>query len=224
MPIRGNFERSELLDLARLQSDGGEVKARISPGLNGNKLCRVVLPRYAVEGACQRSLSRIGLLYPKALSAKGTKHTEKVPAHAANHRVKNRRRDLRDMRPVFADRIADRIQAIRQNASLAQKDGVGLQACALFEAESAWGRLGTATGRPGAAAGLDEECLATISPAGTVASASFASGSDPEKPVASGWLSGAHRCIVSLKRGGRGLSTSLFGMLLKVAPVVGLGA
>jgi hypothetical protein len=96
VPIRGDLQRSELLDVTRLQRDSGYVKARISPGLNGNKLSRVVLPRYAFEGARQSSLSRIGFLYRKALSAKGTKHTEEVPAHTANHRVKNRRRDLCD--------------------------------------------------------------------------------------------------------------------------------
>jgi hypothetical protein len=109
MPIRGNLKRSKLLDLARLQGDGGYVKARISPGLNGNKLSSVILPRYAFECACQCALRRISLLHSKALPAKGAKHTKEVPAHAANHGVKNRRRDLRDKRPVFANRIANGI-------------------------------------------------------------------------------------------------------------------
>lgn len=204
MPIRGNLQRSELLDMARLQHDGGDIKARISPGLNGNELSRVVLPGYSFESACQCSLRRIGFLYPKALSAKGTKHTEEVPAHTANHGVKNRRRDLCDKRPVFANRILDRIQTIRQNASLAQKNGVRFQARAVLESVTALGRMETATGRPGVTEGPGEECSATKSPARTVASASIASVSAPEKPVASGWLPGSHRCIFSLKRGGKG--------------------
>ena len=101
-----------------------------------------------------------------------------------------------------------------------------VQVRALLESGAAWERLETATGRPGATAGPDsgpdEECSATKSSAGTFASASTASVSAPEKPVASGWLTGSHRCIFSLKRGGRGWLTPLLGMLLKVAPVVRL--
>jgi hypothetical protein len=98
-----------LLDLAGLQFDSGDVEAGISPGMNGDKLGCVAMLRHPPQCARQRSPGCIGLFHPKALSAKGAKHIKEVPAHAANHGIQNRRRDLCDMRPVFANLILDRI-------------------------------------------------------------------------------------------------------------------
>jgi len=105
LPIRGNLQRSELLDLSRLQYDGSNVKAQISLGLNGNQLRSVVLPRHMFEGARQRSPGGVRHCCPKPSVAKGTMDTQEMPTHAANHRIKNRRCDLRNNRPVFANRI-----------------------------------------------------------------------------------------------------------------------
>jgi hypothetical protein len=109
MPIRGYLKRSELLDLSRLQYDGRYMKARIPSGMNRNKFSRVVLPRHTFEGTCQSSVCCISLCDPEAFSAKGTQHTQEVPAHAANHGVKNGCGDLGDERPVFGNGITDRI-------------------------------------------------------------------------------------------------------------------
>lgn len=146
MPFCGNFQRSELLDLARLQSDRSDVKARVSRDFDGDKLGGIVLLRQMPEGARQCSLGCVCFSYSKAFSAIGAKHAQEVPAHAANHGIKNRCGDLCHKRPVFGNSIPDRIQTLRQNAPLAQKDGTRVQACARFGNDGACARAATFPG------------------------------------------------------------------------------
>jgi hypothetical protein len=61
---------------------------------------------------------------------------------------------------------------------------------ALFDAAGAGWLSEPVTGWVGATALPDDECSATKSSAKVVGFALIASGSTPEKPVASGWLSG----------------------------------
>ena len=59
MPISRNFQPGVLLDLARLQGDVGDVKARIFSDSNGNQLGGVESRFHALEGTCQCSLESL---------------------------------------------------------------------------------------------------------------------------------------------------------------------
>lgn len=122
MPVRGDFQRSELLDLTGLQCGASDVEAGILHSLNGNKFSGVVLPRHSLQASRQRSSYRTFLGQPKASSAIGAKHAQEVPAHLANHRIQDRRRDLFHKLPVVSDGLREGIQTIREDAVLAQED------------------------------------------------------------------------------------------------------
>jgi hypothetical protein len=112
----------------------------------------------------------------------------------ANHSVENRRSDLFHHGPAIADRLPERIQAIGKDAIVAQEDGVWLHACALFDtlgtsARKEPGKWSVDTATPGA------ECSVTKSAVKLDGFPVFVSDSASEKPVASGWLSGAQKCI-----------------------------
>ncbi len=222
MPVFRNFQPRVLLDRAGLQCEVGGVEAENLFGPNGNQLGGVESPRHSPQGTRQRSPGRILFRQPKASSRAGAGHPLEVPAHLANHRVENRRRDLFHKRPVFANRLREGIQTIRQDAVRAQENGVRLQACALLGTMAARGRREPGTGPAGAMDVPDDECSATKSSVKLDGFALVASGSATEKPVASGWLSGWHRWICVRWRGDRWFFTSLFLMRLMAAPVVRL--
>jgi hypothetical protein len=156
MPVCGNLQRSELLDVTGLHYDDCNVDAKESLSLNGNKLGGVVFFRHAIQSARQRSLRSICLRRPKTSSAVGAHHAQKVPAHSANHRIQNRRSDVFDDSPVFVDNFPDGIQAIRQGAIFPQKNRMRDQACALFGAGGACIRIETITRFLGMTAALGE--------------------------------------------------------------------
>jgi hypothetical protein len=192
MPVLRNLQPCELLDLAGLNSNAGNVKAEYFFGLNVNQLRGVESPRHSIQGAYQRALGCIFLIEPVALSEAGPIHPLEVPSLLANHRVENRRGDLFHQSPAIADRLPEGIQAIGQDAIVAQEDGVWLHACALFNtletsARKEPGKWSVDAATPGA------ECSATKSAVKFDRFALFDSDSVPEKPVASGWLSGAHK-------------------------------
>ncbi len=133
MPVFRNFQPRVLLDRAGLQCEVGGVEAENLFGPNGNQLGGVESPRHSPQGTRQRSPGRILFRQPKASSRAGAGHPLEVPAHLANHRIENRRCDLFHKSPVFSNRLPERIQAIRQDALLAQENGMRLHACALLD-------------------------------------------------------------------------------------------
>ena len=140
MPFSRNFQPRVLLDLARLQGDAGDVKARILPGLNVNQLGGIESPLHTVQGSGQRALRRIFLRPPQAFSLAWAVHQHEVPALLANHGVENRCRDLFYARPVFADRLRQGIERFRKNALFAQENGMRFHARALFATLGVSGR------------------------------------------------------------------------------------
>lgn len=140
MPVSGNFQPGVLLDLARLQGDAGDVKARIFLGLNVHQLGGIESPPHSVQGTDQRSLGRPFLRQPQASSLAGAVHPQEVPALLANHGVENRCRDLFYARPVFADRLRQGIERFRKNALFAQENGMRFHARALFATLGVSGR------------------------------------------------------------------------------------
>jgi hypothetical protein len=133
MPILRNFQPCELLDLARLHRNAGDVEAQNLFQLNIYQLGSVESPRHSIQGSHKRALGRIFRIEPVAFSAAGPIHPLEVPAHLANHRVENRRGNLFHKSPAIADRLPERIQAIGQDAIAAQENGVWPHACALFD-------------------------------------------------------------------------------------------
>lgn len=133
MPFICNFQPCVLLDLAWLQCDVGGVQAGKSSGLNVNQLGGVESSPHSLQCARQSSPGGGFPRHPKALSAAGAVHPQKVPAHLANHGVENRRRDLFHEVPVIAAGLPERIQTVRKDALPAQENGMRLQACALFD-------------------------------------------------------------------------------------------
>jgi hypothetical protein len=117
----------------------------------------------------------------------------KVPALLADHGVEDRRSDLFYTRPVFANRLRKGIKRFRKNALPAQENGVRPQACALFETVGGCRWMELAAEAAGAGEELGDECSATKSAENRGGLVLVVPGSGPEKPVASGWLSGGHK-------------------------------
>jgi hypothetical protein len=67
-----------------------------------------------------------------------------MPSRLTNDGIEDRCGDILNHRPVIANKLLERFQMIRQNAILAQEDGMRPHACALFDVASAWGLLETA--------------------------------------------------------------------------------
>ncbi len=130
----GKVQPSVFLDQAGLQCDDCNMQTEAVPGLNGDKLGGVILPCQTLERARQRSPGRTFLCQPKASSVIGAKHAQEVPAHPADHRIENRRRNLLYKLPALSHRLRERIQTFRQDAFPAQKNGMRFQALALFDA------------------------------------------------------------------------------------------
>jgi hypothetical protein len=221
MPVLCNFQPCELLDLAGLHRNASDVETQNLFQLNINQLRGVESPRHSIQGAHKCALGRIFLIEPVPFSAAGPVHPLEVPSLLANHRIENRRSDLFHQSPAIADRLSKRIQAIRQDAIDAQENRVWPHACALFDT------LGTSARKepgewlvdptmPGA------ECSVTKSALKLDRFALFVSDSAPEKPVASGWLSGAHKCIFVRNLRDRGFSASLLSTKLMASPFVRL--
>ena len=133
MPVLCNFQPCELLDLAGLHRNVGDVEAQNLFQLNVNQLRGVESRRHSIQGALQGALGCIFLIEPVAISPAGLVHPLEVPSLLANHRIENRRDDLFHESPAIADRLPEGIQAIGQNAIVAQEDGVWLHAGALFD-------------------------------------------------------------------------------------------
>ncbi|MGB6690846.1 MAG: hypothetical protein WBE76_23680 [Terracidiphilus sp.] len=124
MHLAGNVERSLLLDLARLQCDVCNVETWIFRDLNEFKLRAVESSSDSPKRTRQSSLGRLFLRSPQALSGAGTLYAHEVPARLADHGVENRRKDRLHKRPIVPDSRLQRIQAIRQDAPLAEKNGM----------------------------------------------------------------------------------------------------
>jgi hypothetical protein len=133
MPILCNFEPSELLDLAGLYGDVRDVQAQNLFQLKIDQLRGIESPRNSIQGTGQGPPGRIFRIEPEAFSAAWPVHPLKVPALLSNHGVQNRRCDLCDESPAIADRLAQEIHAVGQDAILAQENRVRLQTCALFD-------------------------------------------------------------------------------------------
>ena len=133
MPVLCNFQPCELLDLAGRHGNAGNVKAQYFLEIYVNQLRGVESRRHSIQGAHQRALGRIFLIEPVAFSPAGLVHPLEVPSLLANHRIENRRDDLFHQSPAITDRLPEGIQAIGQNAIVAQEDGVWLHAGALFD-------------------------------------------------------------------------------------------
>ncbi len=94
-----------------------------------------------------------------------------MPTGAANHRIEHHGWNFFNKRPVVADPHAERIQAVRQDAFVAQQNRMQLQDFAFLKAL-----------RP-------DELEARGAASGTAIFTWLAVPvSSPEKPVASGWL------------------------------------
>ena len=138
MPLVGNAQRSVLLNLPGLHSGPGDVKARIFCGLNVIEFRRVALARNFLKGAHHSSMSCIVSRHAKSSSGAGSMNTDKVPPRMPDHRIKDRRPDLFNMRPVIANRLPKRIQILRQDATSAKEYGMQLQARQWICSGSAW--------------------------------------------------------------------------------------
>ena len=133
MPVLSNLQPCELLDLAGLHGNAGNVDAQNLFQLNIYQLGSVESPRHSIQGANQGALCRIFLIAPVAFSATGPVHPFEVPSLLANHRVENRSGNLFHQGPANADGLREGIQAIGQDAIAAQENGVWPHACALFD-------------------------------------------------------------------------------------------
>jgi len=112
------------------------------------------------------------------------------PAHPPNHSIENRRCDLFHKRPLLSDWRREGIETFGKAAAGAQKNGVRLHGWALLNTAGASVLLEPVIFSVGATAAPDDECSAMESSSEYDGFALIASGSAPEKPVASGWLSG----------------------------------
>lgn len=185
---------SLLLNLAWLQRDRCHMEAWIIGYLHRIEFRCIEPPCDSIERMGQCASRRTFTGAAKA-SDTGILNPHEVPSGLANHGIEDRSREILDKHPVRADRLLERVQAIRQFTSLAQIDGVQPHACALLDA------AGTRTGRkPGSLASGAIFCSAK--PDGLVDSTVARSGvafacpdSSPEKPVASGWLVGRYKWI-----------------------------
>ena len=127
-----------LLNLPGLQRGPGDVKARIFCDLNGIEFRSIVLPRNYPKGAHHSSMSCIVSCHAKSSSGEGALNTDKVPPRMPDHRIKDRRPYLFNMRPVIAKRRPKRIQILRQDATSAKEYGMQLQARQWICSGSAW--------------------------------------------------------------------------------------
>ena len=138
MPLVSKFRRCVLLNLARMQCDAGDAKARIIRDLDGIEFGGVELTRNRVQSTCRSAMDRVFRYQPEAPSGARTWHVHGMPAGPANHRIENRSRDLIHKHPAIAKGLPERIDAVRQGASRAQKNGMQLHACAFFDVSGPW--------------------------------------------------------------------------------------
>jgi hypothetical protein len=127
-----------LLNLAGLHRSPCDVKTRIFCDLNGIEFRSIALPRNFPKGAHHSSMSCIVSCHAKSSSEAGALNTDKVPARMPDHRIKDRRPDLFNMRPVIANRLPKRIQILRQDATSAKEYGMQLQSRQWICSGSAW--------------------------------------------------------------------------------------
>ena len=121
-----------LLNLAWLHRDPCNVKTWIFCDLNGVEFRCVAFPGDFPKGAYHRSMGCIVSRYAKASPGAGAMYEDKVPSCVPDHRIKDRRRDLFNMRPAFAERPPERIQIIRQDATTAQEYAMQLHSRTLL--------------------------------------------------------------------------------------------
>lgn len=155
MHFAGYVKRSVLLDLAWFQCDDCDAEAGILRDVKEIEFRGVASPADSRERTPQRPIGRLFLRDSKAPSRTRALDPDKVPACLANHGFEYQRGDLFHQRPFVANGFLERIQTIRQDAPLAQVDGMQFHACAPFDA---WGPLtmpeegttktGTAFGSP----------------------------------------------------------------------------
>jgi hypothetical protein len=115
-----------LLNLAGLHRGPCDVKARIFCDPNGIEFGSVALARNFLKGAHHSSMSCIVSRHAKSSSGAGSMNTDKVPPRMPDHRIKDLRLDLSNMRPVIANRLPKRIQILRQDATSAKEYGMQL--------------------------------------------------------------------------------------------------
>jgi len=127
------IQRSVFLNLAGLQCDVCDAESWVLCDANGIELRGIESTCYASQRANQCSMGRRILSYPKTSTRRGTQDPHEVPTRLANHGIEDRRRDLFHAHPTVADGLPERIQTLRQDALVAQEDGMRLQACALLE-------------------------------------------------------------------------------------------
>ena len=133
MPLVSKFRRCVLLNLARMQCDAGDAKARILRDLDGIEFGGVELTRNRVQSTCHSAVDRVFRYQPEAPLGARTWHVHGMPAGLANHRIENMRRDLFHKHPFFAEGLSERVQARGQRASSTQENRVPLHGRALFD-------------------------------------------------------------------------------------------
>jgi len=148
-------------------------------------------------------------------------HPDEMPAGLADHGLEDRSCDLFNQRPIAPKGLSERIQTVRQNARFAQENGMEIHEVALFV--TACGRV-LAESITRSACPIDfpvAECSSLRSSAKVEGLAGIEIDPAPEKPVASGWLSGYERCIALRNWAERWFLTSLFLTRLITTPTTG---
>ena len=181
-----------LLNLAGLHPDLCNMKPWIFCNLNGVKFRSVALAGDLPKGASHSSMRCIVSRYAQAPSGAGAMHTDKVPSGMSDHRIKDRRHDLFNMRPTIAERLPKRIQIIRQDATTAQEYGMQVHSRTLLDGAGVCGLLEEVNLSLDAREALDDECSPMGSSAKSNGSALIAPGSTCAITWASGWLNGGY--------------------------------
>jgi hypothetical protein len=194
MPI-GNVERSVLPDVPWLQCDVDNVEARILRNLNGIKLGRVKSLRDSLQRTSQSSISCLFPRGPDASSRAGALHPHEVPACLTDHGIEYRRRDRFYQRPVVGYGLLEGIEAIREDAPLAEKNGMELHARALFDAAGAALPAEPVKGSVDARGLPGNECSPWKSSSKFDGFGFTLFGLATEEPAAAGWFTGGYRCI-----------------------------
>jgi len=174
-----------LLNLSRLHGYIRDIKAWIVRDPQRIKLRRIESSRDSIECAHQRLVSGALFCGPESSSRARALHPDEMPACASNHRIECGRFYLFNLSPVLTKLHSRRIDAIRQDATAAQEDGMPSHGCTLLDCvESDGATLGTASGPLGVngLTGLSTD------------SSSFASAPSTKVAVL-GSSSGRYRCI-----------------------------
>ena len=115
----GNAQRGVLLNLAGLNRNPCNVEPRIFCDLNEVEFRGVALTRDHSKGAPHGSMRCILSRDAQASAGARAIHTDVVPSGTSDHRIEHTSREFFNMRPAIAERLPNRIQITREDATTA---------------------------------------------------------------------------------------------------------